>query len=103
MGIVTDYYLEAGLEKAEYLGSKVSETWKDSNVKDAVEAFQHFRFQEGERVETGDETYEITDRDVFRTFLNNEEYYTADRLLENPDGELRKSYQKETIRGDQIK
>lgn len=102
MGIVTDYYLEAGLEKAEYLGNQISSTWKGSSVKETVEALQHFQFQKGEIVDIEDDTYEITDRDVFRTFLTGKETYEADRLLENPDGELRKSYHTETIRGDQI-
>lgn len=103
MGIVTDYYLNSGLKKAERLGNRVSETWKNSSVKETVEALQHFRFQEEEQVEVEDELYEITDRDVVRTLMTGEEFYRADRLYEDPDGNFRRSYNTDNIKEGQIK
>lgn len=103
MGIVTDYYLKAGLNKTSKLNYKMSETWTDNRAKEALEALQHFRFQEGEHLETDDGVYEVIEKQPVQTLISDDEFYTADRLFENPDGELRRSYNTETIKGGQIK
>lgn len=103
MGIVIDYWLEAGLGKAESLDRQLSEAWSESTVKEKLDGMYPFQHEEGDQVETEDgEVYEILDTQPVHTFLNGEESYTADRLFENPDGELSRSYDTQTIRGGQL-
>lgn len=103
MGIVTDYYLEAGLEKTQDLNHYLSEMWSDSKVKSTLDSLYNFRYVEGERVESDDgELYEILEKQPIRTMINDEEFYTADKLFENPDGEPRRSYNTQTISGGQL-
>lgn len=103
MGIVIDYWLEAGLNKAESLDHQLSEAWSESTVKEKLDGMYDFRHGEGDQVEVEDgEVYEILEKQPVKTLLNGEERYTADRLFENPDGELSRSYTTQTIRGGQL-
>lgn len=103
MGIVIDYWLKAGLQKAESLDHQISEAWLKSTAKTKLEDLHSFQYEEGDQVETEDgEVYEILDKQPVHTLLNGEESYIADRLFENPGGELSRSYDTQTIRGGQI-
>lgn len=102
MSIAIDYYLSKGEEKTQKINRMLSEKWSDSRVKSAVEAFQSYRFHEGEQVEVDGTTYQIEERTPFWTALRKEETYKAERFFEGPEGELHPSYDTEKITGGQI-
>ena len=104
MGIVTEYYFDAFLNKATKTGQTVNQSWKESSIRDNLEEAYGFEHQRGERVELegGDDTYEIVDRLPIYSGLSEQDIYIGDRLSENPDGNLTRSYDTTRITGEEI-
>lgn len=100
MGIVTEYYFDAFLKRA----ASANQAWEKSSIRDNLEAAYGFRFQRGERVEVEgkDSTYEIVDRLPIYSGISEDDIYIGDRLSENPDGNLTRSYDTTRIRGEEI-
>jgi len=100
MGIVTEYYFDAFLNKA----VNANQAWEESSIRDNLEAAYGFEFQRGERVEVEgeDSTYEIVDRLPIYSGLSEDDVYIGDRLSENPDGNLTRSYDTTRITGEEI-
>lgn len=99
MSVVLNYWAERGLEGLE----EIDEIVDLSPITEYLEPFQDYRFQEGEIVEleSGD-TYRITDRLSGLTLIREEKVYRGERLSENPDGELRTSYEEDRFTEGEI-